>query len=240
MEIGDESVDHLELEAGVDEGVGPGGAGRDAAAVPPGRVLERAGRGGAAGNHAAAFAAGAVDSTGAIADFSSRGASACGGGIFPELVAPGVNVLTSSLSLGGVPQYTYVSGTSYAAPHVAAVAALGSSPNVTVVAPDKGIGTLQQLVAAAKTKPGGLSFATAGVGSATHLSTERLRLSAGFEALHVPFRGMPEALTEVMTGRVDFSCSSISAALPFIQDGKLIALAVTTPQRSSVLPNVPT
>jgi tripartite-type tricarboxylate transporter receptor subunit TctC len=51
---------------------------------------------------------------------------------------------------------------------------------------------------------------------------------------------MPEALTEVMTGRVDFSCSSISAALPFIQDGKLLALAVTTPQRSSALPNVPT
>jgi len=122
----------------------------------------------------------------------------------------------------------------------AAVAALGSSPNVTVVAPDKGIKTLRDLVAAAKTKAGGLSFATAGVGSATHFSTERFRLSAGFEALHVPFRGMPEALTEVMTGRVDFSCSSISAALPFIQDGKLLALAVTTPQRSSVLPNVPT
>ena len=122
----------------------------------------------------------------------------------------------------------------------AAVAALGSSPNVTVIAPDKGIKTLQELVAAAKTKAGGLTFGTAGVGSATHFSTERFRLSAGFEALHVPFRGMPEALTEVMTGRVDFSCSSISAALPFIQDGKLLPLAVTTPQRSSVLPNVPT
>ncbi len=122
----------------------------------------------------------------------------------------------------------------------AAVAALGSSPNVTVIAPDKGIKTLQELVAAARVKPGGLSFATAGVGSATHFSTERFRLSAGFAALHVPFRGMPEALTEVMTGRVDFSCSSISAALPFIQDGKLLALAVTTPQRASALPNVPT
>src|ERR1044072_9376797 len=122
----------------------------------------------------------------------------------------------------------------------AAVAALGSSPNVTVIAPDKGIKTLQELVAAARSKPGGLSFATAGVGSAAPFSTERFRLSAGFEALHVPFRGMPEALTEVMTGRVDFSCSSISAALPFIQDGKLVALAVTTPQRSSALPNVAT
>jgi tripartite-type tricarboxylate transporter receptor subunit TctC len=122
----------------------------------------------------------------------------------------------------------------------AAVAALGSSPNVTVISPEKGIKTLKDLVAAAKAKPGGMTYATAGVGSATHFSTERLRLAAGFEALHIPFRGMPEALTEVMTGRVDFSCSSISAALPFIQDGKLLALSVTTPQRSSALPDVPT
>src|SRR5262245_19655626 len=122
----------------------------------------------------------------------------------------------------------------------AAVASLGSSPNVTVIAPAKGIKTLQELVAAAKAKPGTFTYATAGVGSATHLSTERLRFSAGFDAVHVPFRGMPEALTEVMTGRVDFSCSSIAAALPFIRDGKLLALAVTTPKRSSALPDVPT
>ena len=112
----------------------------------------------------------------------------------------------------------------------AAVASLGSSPNVTVVSPDKGIKTLKELVAAAKSRPGGLTYATAGVGSATHLSTERFRVSAGFEAVHVPFKGMPEALTEVMTGRVDFSCSSIAPALPLIRDGKLIALAVTTPE----------
>ena len=122
----------------------------------------------------------------------------------------------------------------------AAVASLGSSPNVTVISPAKGIKTLQELVARAKAKPGAITYATAGVGSATHLSTERFRFSAGFEGIHVPFRGMPEALTEVMTGRVDFSCSSIAAALPFIRDGKLLALAVTTPKRSSALPDVPT
>ena len=78
------------------------------------------------------------------------------------------------------------------------------------------------------------------IGSAVHISTELLRLSAGFDAVHVPFRGMPEALTEVMTGRVDFACSSIAAVLPFIREGKLVALAVSTPQRSSALPEVPT
>jgi tripartite-type tricarboxylate transporter receptor subunit TctC len=122
----------------------------------------------------------------------------------------------------------------------AAVASLGSSPNVTVVSPAKGIKTLKELVAAAKSKPGGLTYATAGVGSATHLSTERFRLSAGFEAVHVPFKGMPEALTEVMTGRVDFTCSSIAPAIPLIREGKVIALAVTTPKRTPALPDVPT
>jgi tripartite-type tricarboxylate transporter receptor subunit TctC len=122
----------------------------------------------------------------------------------------------------------------------AAVASLGSSPNVTVVSPARGFKTLREFVAAAKAKPGGFTYGTAGVGSATHLSTERFRVSAGFDGVHVPFRGMPEALTEVMTGRVDFSCSSIAPALPFIRDGKLVALAVTTPQRSAALPDVPT
>ena len=122
----------------------------------------------------------------------------------------------------------------------AAVAAFGSSPNVTVVAPEKGIKTLQQLVAAANAKPGSITFGTAGVGSATHISAEILRFSAGFEALQVPFRGMPEILTEIMSGRIDFTCSTIATALPFIREGKLVALAVSTPQRSSALPDVPT
>jgi len=120
------------------------------------------------------------------------------------------------------------------------VAALGSSPNIVVVAPDKGFKTLQELVAAAKAQNGAMTFGTAGVGSSTHFTTERLRFSAGFDGVHVPFRGMPEVLTEVMTGRVDFCYSTIAAALPFIRDNKLLALAVSTPKRSSALPNVPT
>jgi tripartite-type tricarboxylate transporter receptor subunit TctC len=122
----------------------------------------------------------------------------------------------------------------------AAIAAFGSSPNVTVVSPEKDIKTLQQLVAAAKAKPGSITFGTVGVGSATHISAEILRFAAGFEALHVPFRGMPEILTEIMSERVDFTCSTIATALPFIREGKLVALAVSTPQRSSALPDVPT
>jgi tripartite-type tricarboxylate transporter receptor subunit TctC len=121
-----------------------------------------------------------------------------------------------------------------------AVAAMGSSPNIVVVSPDKGFKTLKELVAAAKEKAGKMTFGTAGVGSSTHFTTERFRFSAGFDGVHVPFRGMPEVLTEVMTGRVDFCFSTIATALPFIRDGKLLALAVSTPKRSSKLPDVPT
>ena len=120
----------------------------------------------------------------------------------------------------------------------AAVIPFGTIPNVTVIAPDKGIKTLQDLVARAKA--GSLTYASAGTGSATHWAAERLRVSAGFQAVHVPFRGGPEALTAVVAGRVDFSCMGMSAALPFIRDGKLVPLAVSTPKRSSALPNVPT
>jgi len=120
------------------------------------------------------------------------------------------------------------------------VAALGSSPNIVVVAPDKGYKTLQELVAAAKDKKGAITFGTAGVGSSTHFTTERFRFSAGFEGTHIPFRGMPEVLTEVMTGRVEFCFSTMAAALPFIRDNKLLALAVSTPKRSSYLPDIPT
>jgi tripartite-type tricarboxylate transporter receptor subunit TctC len=85
-----------------------------------------------------------------------------------------------------------------------------------------------------------MSYASAGVGSATHWAAERLRVSAGFKAVHVPFRGGPEALTEVMTGRVDFMCIGISSGLAFIREGTLFPLAVSTPKRSPALPDVPT
>ena len=92
----------------------------------------------------------------------------------------------------------------------------------------------------AKAKAGSVTYASAGVGSATHWAAERIRMAGGFTGIHVPFRGGPEALTEVMTGRVDFTSMGMSAALPLIRDGKLVALAVSTPTRSKTLPDVPT
>jgi tripartite-type tricarboxylate transporter receptor subunit TctC len=127
-----------------------------------------------------------------------------------------------------------------AASDFAAITPFGSVANALVISPSKGFKTIQDMVAAAKAKPGTFNYASVGVGSATHLSVERLRLSAGFEAVHVPFRGGPEALTEVVAGRVDFYFCPINTALPFIREGRLLALVVNNVNRSPELPDVPT
>jgi tripartite-type tricarboxylate transporter receptor subunit TctC len=121
-----------------------------------------------------------------------------------------------------------------------AVVPLGIQPTVLVAAPSKGWKTLGDLVAAAKARPGELNFASAGIGAASHLAAERFRVSAGFTAQHVPFRGPVEALTEVMTGRIDFYFLPVAPALPLINDGKIVALAVSTAKRAAALPDVPT
>jgi len=120
-----------------------------------------------------------------------------------------------------------------------AVAAFGRMPTALIMAPSKGFKTVQDFVAAAKTTPAKFTYASAGVGSTTHLTAERFRLSAGFEAIHVPFRG-GGFRPEVASGRVDFAFSPIAVAVPDIRDGRLVALAVSGLQRSSSLPEVPT
>jgi tripartite-type tricarboxylate transporter receptor subunit TctC len=121
-----------------------------------------------------------------------------------------------------------------------AITPLGNVPLVLVISPDKQIGTLKELVAAAKAKPGSINYAAAGIGTPPHLTMERFRLAAGFEGQLVPFKGAPEALTEVMTGRVDVYFCPITPAMPLIREGKLKALAVSSSKRASALPEVPT
>jgi len=120
------------------------------------------------------------------------------------------------------------------------VAMFGVQPSVLVAAPSKGWKSLTDLVAAAKAKPGALNFASAGLGSASHWAAERLRLAAGINVQHIPFRGPVEAFTEVMTGRIDFYYLPIAPALPNIRDGKVVALAISTLKRAPTLPNVST
>jgi tripartite-type tricarboxylate transporter receptor subunit TctC len=117
---------------------------------------------------------------------------------------------------------------------------LASLPNVLVVNPAKGWKSVADLVAAAKGKPGQLNYASAGVGSATHLNAEKFRLRAGIEALHVPYKGTPEAMTNVIGGSNDWFFAPLASALPLIKEGRLQALAVSTAARSPALPQVPT
>jgi len=121
----------------------------------------------------------------------------------------------------------------------AGVTPLANVPLVLVVAPSK-YQSIGELVAKAKANPGTINYATVGAGAAAHLTAERFRLSAGFEAQQIPFRGAPEAMTEVMAGRVDFFFSPTLPTLPLLPDGKLKAIAVSSSKRASALPDVPT
>jgi tripartite-type tricarboxylate transporter receptor subunit TctC len=120
------------------------------------------------------------------------------------------------------------------------IAMLGAQPSVLVAAPGKNFNTVAELVSAAKARPGQLDFASAGIGSASHIAGERFRLAAGLQVQHIPYRGPVEALSDLMTGRIDFYFLPIAPALPLIKQGKVVALAVSTPARAQSLPDVPT
>lgn len=120
------------------------------------------------------------------------------------------------------------------------VVPLGKQPTLLIVSTSKGFKTAQELIAAAKAKPGAMNFASAGPGSTSHIAAERFVRPAGIDAKHVPFRAPSEALTETLTGRIDFYFPPISVALPMVRDGKVVALAVSTKTRATTLPQVPT
>jgi tripartite-type tricarboxylate transporter receptor subunit TctC len=117
------------------------------------------------------------------------------------------------------------------------VVIMGVQPNVLVVSSQDGFKTVADLVAAAKAKPGALTFASAGIGSSSHMAGERLRLAAKIDVRHVPFRDT--GLTEVMAGRIDFYFIPLAAAASALGSGKLDVLAVSSPKRVALLPNVP-
>jgi tripartite-type tricarboxylate transporter receptor subunit TctC len=122
----------------------------------------------------------------------------------------------------------------------AGVTPISSTPNVLVMSPSKNIKTLPELLAAARAKPGSMNFASAGQGSATHLNAEKFKLAAKIEATNIPFKGSGEAVTEVMSGRVDYYFSPIAPVIGQIRSNQLVALAVGSPKRASALPQVPT
>ncbi|PZO19783.1 MAG: LacI family transcriptional regulator [Burkholderiales bacterium] len=122
----------------------------------------------------------------------------------------------------------------------AGITPISSTPNVLVIAPSKNIKTLPALLAYAKANPGKMNFASAGQGSATHLNAEKFKMAAKIDALNIPFKGSAEAVSEVLSGRVDYYFSPIAPVIGQIRGGTLLALAVGSPRRASALPDVPT
>ena len=121
----------------------------------------------------------------------------------------------------------------------AGVTQIGFSTVVLVVPPSLGVKTAKEFIAYAQERPGKIFFSSSGAGSGVHMNSERFRLAAGIKAVHVGMRSSSEATIEVVAGRVHYSMLPLGPPLPFIKDGKLLALAVANPQRLPLLPDVP-
>jgi tripartite-type tricarboxylate transporter receptor subunit TctC len=119
------------------------------------------------------------------------------------------------------------------------ISPLAGGPNVIIVGQGMGWKSFQDFVKAAKAKPGTLNFSSAGIGSGTHFNLEKLKLMAGIDVTHVPYKGTPEAISDTIAGRVCCYFAPINASLPHVNGGKALALAVSSAQRSPLLPNVP-
>lgn len=121
----------------------------------------------------------------------------------------------------------------------AGVTQIGFSTSVLPVHPTLGPKTLKEFLAYAQARPGKMLFSSGGAGSATHFAAERFNFAAGIKAVHVGYKGTPDALLEVAGGRVQYCIAGLGSALSLIKDNKLLPLAVSTPQRSPLLPDVP-
>ena len=122
----------------------------------------------------------------------------------------------------------------------AGVTLLAVTPLVLIVSPSLGVKTVKELIALAQQKPGQLNFGSSGIGSGTHFGGELFKLSAKINVTHVPYRGTPEALTDTMSGRIQFFVSPVLPAVPLVRSGRALALGVTSPQRLPMLQDVPT
>src|SRR5580704_29558 len=148
----------------------------------------------------------------------------------------GYTIVTSSTSMG-TGMVLHKSLPYDPAKDLVSVAMFGGQPNVLVASKQSGFKTVADLVAAAKAKPGTLTFASAGVGSSSHMAGERLRLAAKINVRHVPFKD--NGLTEVMAGRIDYYFLPLAAAASVLGSDKVTILAVSSPKRVPLLPNVP-
>ena len=122
----------------------------------------------------------------------------------------------------------------------AGITLVADVPNVLIVNPSLNVKNVAELIKLAKGKPGAMNYGSAGVGSGTHMNGEEFKLAAGIDVVHVPFKGTPEAITNTISGAVQYFFAPITAAVPMVKGGKVTGLAVTTKTRSPILPELPT
>src|SRR5436190_12314392 len=123
---------------------------------------------------------------------------------------------------------------------LAGITQTATSKYVLVAAPALGVRSVKELVAAAKARPGQINFSSAGIGSGTHFAAEIFKAMAAIDVVHVPFKGIPDALGETVAGRVQFFMAPIANGVNLVRDGRLVGLGVSSKNRDALLPDVPT
>lgn len=165
-------------------------------------------------------------------------AATIAGALVAAAPADGYTLLVDSATMTTVP--SLMKNLPYHAQRdFAPVAIIAATPLMLVTAQSQGLRSVQELVAAAKAKPGSVTFGSAGVGTTTHLAAERFRFATGIQALHVPYKSTTEALADVMAGRVTFLFTSPATLIGPIKEGRLVPLAMSV-NRTPLLPTVPT
>ena len=161
-----------------------------------------------------------------------------GSGLVAKADPDGYSILSNSNALTIAPAI-FPNLAFDAARDLASVLMIGSTANVMIVPNSRPWQTIQDFIADARARPGSISYGSVGIGSAVHISSEKFRLAAGFDATHIPYRGGGEVIADILGGRIDFYFCPLATALPLIREGQVRALVVSTAKRAADLPDVP-
>ena len=175
-----------------------------------------------------------------IVDNRAGGSGTVATGMVSRAEPDGNTLLMATIGTASINYELYKAGITYKPADLAAVSNMANVPNVIVVASGSPSRTLQDLIARAKEASGSLTFGSSGNGTSLHLTGELLKEAAGINLVHVPYRGSGQMMIDAIAGRVDLAIDNLPSSIGHVREGRLRALAVTSPQRSPSLPDVPT